>query len=355
MARYPLAQKQKTFIASVLEMIGTEGWQGRMSLLWHRYLAEFNDKTEGTQKLYISKFRTSVKDAFAELDDGDPRKGMIDRAISYIAFPEGLNESLYAEYQAKVKERSRNLKLVDNYRDLVALFRDMLEDESTRVKALAVMMLTGRRFYEVMTTADFAPVEITSKAGQIRHKYLLTFAGQAKTREAEGTKFGELYRIPCLAPAADIMAAVEIIRYSPEGRRWRMMNSTEMNAAESGRMNQLLRGMLAAEQINEPELVRSITIKQMRSLYAEIAYEVFAPKTFTKPAYFAQILGHATNDIKTSLSYMNYVLGRGEDSIENAQRAIQKAIEEANAQDAAYRAEKSGDETNESTLIDEDD
>lgn len=355
MARYPLAKKQKAFAASVLEMVGTQGWQGRLSSLWHRYMEEFGDKTESTQKLYISKFRTSVKEAFSELDDEDPRKGMIDRVIGYIAFPEGLNESLYAQYQTKVKDRSRNLTPVEDYRELVALFRDMLEDESIRVKALAVMMLTGRRFYEVMTTADFAPVEIERGGAHVRHKYLLSFAGQAKTREAEGTKFGEIYRIPCLAPAADIMAAVEIIRHSPEGRRWRTLDSAEMNAAESGRMNQMLRGLLAAERINEPELVKTFTIKQMRSLYAEIAYEVFAPKTFTKAAYFAQILGHATNDIKTSLSYMNYVLGSGDESVEKAQKAIQSAIEEANAIDAAYRAETGGEGADDGTVIDEDD
>lgn len=354
MARYPLAKKQKAFVSSVLEMVGTQGWQGRLSSLWHRYMDEFGDKTESTQKLYISKFRTSVKDAFSELDDEDKRKGMIDQVIGYIAFPEGLNESLYAQYQTKVKDRSRNLTVVDNYREIVALFTEMLEDESIRVKALAVMMLTGRRFYEVMTTADFAPVYQERDHGKVRHKYLLTFSGQAKTREAEGTKYGENFRIPCLAPAADIMAAMDIIRHSPEGRRWRTFDSAEMNAAESGRMNQMLRGLLAAERINEPELTKSFTIKQMRSLYAEIAYEVFAPKTFTKAAYFSQILGHATDDIKTSLSYMNYALGRGEENIAKAQSEIQNAIEQANAADAAYQAGQ-GREADDGAVIDEED
>lgn len=354
MARYPLAKKQVAFVASVLEMVGTRGWQGRLASLWHRYMEEFSDKTESTQKLYISKFRTSVKDAFAELEDEDKRKGMIDQVIGYIAFPDGLNESLYAQYQTKVKDRSRNLTVVENYREIVALFTEMLEDESIRVKALAVMMLTGRRFFEVMTTADFTPVFQERDRGKVRHKYLLAFAGQAKTREAEGTKFGESFRIPCLAPAADIMAAVDIIRHSPEGRRWRTFDSTEMNAAESGRMNQMLRGLLAAERISEPELVKGFTIKQMRSLYAEIAYEVFAPKTFSKAAYFSQILGHATDDIKTSLSYMNYVLGSGEESITKAQAEIQGAIEQANAVDAAFEAGKSSG-PDDSAVIDEDD
>ncbi len=344
MARYPLAQKQKTFAATVVEMVGTQGWQGRLAALWHRTMTEFGDKTESTQKLYISKFRTAVKDAFETLDDGDPRKDLAARVSTYVTFPDGLNESLYAQYQTRIKERSRNLTTVEDYPKIVTLFHDMLSDENIRVKALAVMMLTGRRFYEVMTTADFAPVSQPRPGGKVQHKYLLTFSGQAKTREAEGTKFGVPYHIPCLAPAPEIIATVNAIRNSPEGQRWRAFESTEMNAAESGRMNQMLRGLLAAERIAEPELVKDFTIKQMRALYAEIAYEIFAPKTFSKAAYFSQILGHADDDIKTSLSYMNYVLGRGEENIAKAQREIQAAMEQAKAVEAAYRARMSTDD-----------
>lgn len=107
--------------------------------------------------------------------------------------------------------------------------------------------------------------------------------------------------------------------------------------------------------VNWPGLVKSFTIKQMRSLYAEIAYEVFAPKTFTKAAYFSQILGHATNDIKTSLSCMNYVLGRGKGNVEKARRIIQDAIDEANTLDTVQRAEKDGKEPGAGAVIDEDD
>lgn len=336
-ARYPLAKKQKAFVHSVVEMVGSQGWQGRLSSLWHRYQEEFSNKTEATQKLYISKFRNSVREAFKDFADEDPKKDLLEKVITYIAFPEGLNERLYANYQTTVKDRSRNLTVVRDYKALVALFRDLLEDESVRVKALAIMLLTGRRFFEVMTTADFKPVYQDRDRGRVRHKYLLEFSGQAKTREAEGTKYGESYRIPTLAPADDVLAALDIIRHSPEGRRWRTLSSGEMNAAESGRMNQMLRGVLAAERINEPELMKEFTIKKMRAVYAEIVYEVFAPKTFSKAAYFSQILGHGVDDIKTALSYMVFVLGDDKDNLAKTQREIQSLMEESAQADAAYR------------------
>lgn len=50
-----------------------------------------------------------------------------------------------------------------------------------------------------------------------------------------------------------------------------------------------------------------MTLKELRALYAEIAYVNFGPRT-TRAPYFATILGHAEDDLTTALSYMRYSL-----------------------------------------------
>ena len=340
MARYPLKDKQAEFTKSAMKLVGSKGWEDALSELWATYLEEFSEtKTENTQKLYISKFRTTLREAFDALGVRNPKRKLVDAAINCVAFPEGLNKRLYEGYQASVADQSRNLTVVKDYKALVRLFTQMLDDPDIRVKALAIMFLTGRRFFEVLTMADFKAVVEQTENGRIRAKYVLEFSGQAKTREAEGTKFGEAYRIPCLAPAQDIIAALLSIRNSTEGQKWVTLDSTQMNAAESGRMNQLLRGLLASEAIDENDLVESLTIKQLRALYAEISFALFAPNKVSKAAYFADKLGHSRDDIKTSLSYMDYVLGDERNDRVAAQKEIKRLIAADKAQQAKVKAE----------------
>lgn len=339
MSRYPLAAKQAEFASAVLDCVGKRGWVDTVSKkLWPRFLEEFGDKADTTRKLYISKFRAFTRAAFEALDDADPRKKQTDAAVGLISFPEGLNEAVYADYQAKIHNRVSDLVTVGDYRAFVTLFHEQLAHTDVRVKALAVMMLTGRRFYEVLTKGDFSPIEAGGEHGVVRSKYSLMFVGQAKTRGAIGTQDGKSFPIPCLAPASEILAAVEAIRQSDEGKVWRDLGSRELNEAESGRMNQMLKGFMAPHQADEPDLVENFTIKNMRALYAEIAYEVFAPKKLAKSAYFARILGHADTDLKTALSYMRYVLGHEKKAIKAAQDEIQRLSDAHAAAMAEYQA-----------------
>ena len=90
------------------------------------------------------------------------------------------------------------------------------------------------------------------------------------------------------------------------------------------------------------ELLGKLSVKWLRALYAELAYARFGSLRKTKSAFFAQILGHAEDDLKTSLSYMVLALGDDETAIERAKAEVQRLLDavrnQMNEEKAAKRA-----------------
>ncbi|WP_299593211.1 protelomerase family protein [uncultured Tateyamaria sp.] len=348
MPRYPLTNKINEFTEQVVEMVGQQGWQGRLTVAWNAKREEFSDKTLGSQKLYIVRFRGAITERFEGLDQEDERRGSLERVLKIITFPEGMTETLNKEYTKSVKEKAENLVLCSNPEEIVAAYVEWLESTDVRQKALGVMGLTGRRFIEVLRDGEFAAVlqdNPNSPKVRVRHKYVLDFTGQAKTREAEGTMHGVTYRIPTIPngrqdTAPLVLKAMAEIQESKEGQRWKQYDYRDLNSGESGRFNGQLRGSLANVDGITKEFLDVVSVKWLRSLYAELAYARFAPKRRTKSAFFAQILGHADDDLKTSLSYMVLALGDDQEEHEKARTEVQRLLDAVKKKAAEERAAK---------------
>jgi hypothetical protein len=347
MARYPLSKKIDEYTQVVSGMVGQQGWQGRLTGSWKHKREEFSDKALGSQKLYIVRFRTAIKEWFASLDDKDERKKFEGRVLSIITFPEGMTETLNSAYTKAVKSRAENLVMVPNAEQLVAVFVEWLGSDDLRQKALGVMGLTGRRFIEVVRDGKFAPVAKQIDKGRVRQKFVLEFGGQAKTRGAEGTLSGQTYRIPVVPngkvdTTPMVIEAVKAIRESKLGKRWQEFDYQDLNSGESGRFNGQLRGALANVEGMTPELREKLSVKWLRALYAELAYARFGSIRRTKSVFFAQVLGHSEDDLKTSLSYMVLALGRDDSEIEQAKAEVQRLLDavklQANQERAARQA-----------------
>jgi hypothetical protein len=366
MARYPLTEKIEEFTHHAAKLVGQRGWEGRLTAAWNQKRVEFEDKTLGSQKQYIIKFRKALRDWFEQLPGDDDRKGLEAKAMEIIGFPDGMIETLNAEYQKAVKHKAENLVLVKNGEAMVEAAVEWVQSADLRQKALGIMLLTGRRFYEVLATAKFAPVLHEEIEGRrYRMKYVLAFAGQAKTRGADGTRFGQTYNIPVIPLGKKdnvplVLKALDEIRQSREGARWAGMDYRELNSAESGRFNNQLRGALPGIDGMTDELREKLSVKWLRALYAELAYARFGSIRRTKSAFFAQILGHAEDDLKTSLSYMVMALGDDETEAEKARAEVQRlldAVKLKGVEDrAAARAAAAGEPAvDDDGVIDDDD
>lgn len=302
---------------------GWKNWKTDVAERWEEEQATFAEKTPATRKNYITRYRKAVRQRLEEEDEQPPRE-LLDELMEIVAHDPDLTDEVNARYGAKVRGQMRNLILVEHWREIVEAFQECLESDNPKLLLIGIMGVTGRRMHEVSTTGTFTPVYEQWGDTRVRHKYVLNFTGQAKTRGAEGTKYKETFRIPCLAPARMVLDAFHRLRSSSEGMMWKDMDNTEFNARVNGTINRNLRShpTIARFWPKEDRLMG----KCLRSLYAEIAYQVFAPSSVAKTVHYAQTLGHGEKDTATSLSYMDYTLKI--DDQEEARREIQRLIDE---------------------------
>lgn len=150
--------------------------------------------------------------------------------------------------------------------------------------ALALLLVTGRRTCEVLNGTSVLTVEAS---------YAVRFAGQAKRRDGDGG--GDAYVVPTLAPAAQVVAALEALR-AAQGR------ATRTNRATSSCYQSALAQRLRATW---PECDR---VHALRGLYACMALRLFDWGVEHSEAYVAMcLLGHA--GLYESLAYTPYHLG----------------------------------------------
>lgn len=303
---------------------------------WNRMKEGFSDKTDSTKKLYVSKFRKALTDAITahEPDEGR-RVQVLDRVRSIVKNDPGVLEKINAAYERKQFENANSLILVGNYREIVAIAQKWLKGSSEEKRAIALMLLTGRRFIEVLKVGEFSVHAVKVQNGAIVQKWLIDFKGQTKTRGAEGTKFEELFGIPTLAPAKDVVEAIEKFRKSDLGQSIAEADFDYANSYHNPRFNTILR---ESEIGKAWPIDTDFSLKSLRALYAEICFKHHAPSNIHKDAYYAQILGHSEGNMKTALSYVRYYLE--EKDADKAEIERKRILQAALDEEAQFRAEK---------------
>jgi hypothetical protein len=309
MARFALKEETEEFAGKVMELVTprfANHWRERVERLWADVQDRgFAERTDATKKLYMSKFRKAVRDALESAEPGSTRRDRVETGLmEIIRIDPSILTKLQEDYQAKVKAGNADLVLVPEWEWLLKTFRLMLRDDDMELRALAIMALTGRRFAEVLQAGDFAPCVDRSAHGTVRQKWLVEFSGQLKTQGGENTMHGKSYRIPTLAPARDILRAFRELRASASGRIWAAAPERQLSTTFNPEFNRKLQACPAAKFWPKGA---ALTLKELRALYAEIAYVSFAPRT-TRAPYYARILGHGEEDLTTALSYMRYSL-----------------------------------------------
>lgn len=309
MSRFALKEEAEGFGARVAALVAprrARGWRGQVERLWADVQARgMADKTDATRKLYASRLRKAVRDALAAAEPDEKRRARLEEALmDVVRIDRAVLSRLQADYQARVRAGNADLVLVPDWERLLAAFRLMLASPDMELRAVALMALTGRRFEEVLRAGRLAPSQDRHARGALRHRWLLDFSGQLKTGGGAATMAGRTFRIPTLAPAAGVLAAFEGMRESEAGRAWMAASTRQLSTTHNPQLNARLRASPAAAFWPEGA---PLTLKELRALYAEVAYASFAPRT-TRAPYFAAILGHRPDDLSTALSYMRFSL-----------------------------------------------
>ncbi len=134
--------------------------------------------------------------------------------------------------------------------------------------AAALLLVTGRRTIEILSTADFKLAKDQTSSG-----YECIFTGQAKA----GLDGDAPYNIPLLAPFSVVRAALDKIRelYPTEG-----MKSEEINQAYATNINNVTKRRVG------------LTPHELRAVYAMATYDL-AKKKPSIIGWIATVLGHS--------------------------------------------------------------
>lgn len=284
--------------------------------IWGRCLAEIKHLKTGTwtpagsrtpQKGYapatlrsvLRDYRNAIR---AEFGDKHP-------ALRYLKPSAATQQLVKDEQTERIYDMHHNLRPIacENLVDEAAQLISSPELQPPLVVTAALLLLTGRRPWEILGTGSF------ERAGD----EALLFAGQAKTRGAESAQVGP-YEIPVLAEPDLILRAFKSVRdrYDLSGMEYQKAHNRY-----SKTLGQY------AKQYFADERGEAITPSDLRAAYATIAFEWFAPADVSLNAYFARILGHSEFDFVTSLSYCTfYPIGEKRDFVRDFRRGTKEAI-----------------------------
>ncbi len=265
-----------------------------------------------TVRSVLRDYRNAIR---AQLGESHP-------ALRYLKPSAATQQQVKDEQTERIYAMHHNLRPI-SCEDLVDTADTLISSPRSTaplVVAAALLLLTGRRPWEILATGGFKP------AGDDA----LVFSGQAKTRGAESAQT-EPYTIPVLTDPDRIVFAFKALRdrYDLSGLDYKKAHNRY-----SKTLGQYARQYFKDENHgkvlagSDRQHDGGITPSDLRAAYATIAFEWFAPDEVSLNAYFACILGHSEYDFVTSLSYCTfYPIGEKRDFVREFRRGTRDAID----------------------------
>lgn len=308
-------------IAPMVEARDADALSARWASLFDDWVRRGLVKT--TLKGNINKARSAIREAWP--DHKAPEEQAF--AISIVRHIPELLEAINNEYRAKLAQQHQNLVYVPRWLEMVQKANAMLKSDSAYELLAGLMLVTGRRQYELLSTGTFETIVTgirTQPGAKFRgiDRWNVLFSGQAKTRNAPGTKHEDAFPIPVLAPAQLVVEALERLRESHLGRSWVGISNEELHerGGHSIFRNEIeLRYTQLWPYGKKPHGV-SFKPMYLRKIYAEIAWKMHPHPNLSKPAYLAKILGHRDDDIQTALAYFFFTIDAPDDQQGNQER-----------------------------------
>lgn len=188
-----------------------------------------------------------------------------------------------------------NLRKIYNVDGYIKTSVELLNSNSIYDRIIALCALTGRRSAEIGCTARFFKTE---------NDNTVLFDGQLKVKGRDDVK---PYKIPVLCDSSKIIDCLKTIRED---------KSEYINKAETFNSKTSKELSLKVKKYLSEFVQDTIRVKDLRAIYATIAYDNYCKNHFSKDeyittsinGYFSQILGHGVNDVITSISYQDFCI-----------------------------------------------
>jgi hypothetical protein len=265
----------------------TTGYDGKVNTL-HSYLTDYNNQIKERIELNDkNSFVTTIGKFKTATSEGSRRKIRLHLANRYLKKDRDASQFRSQE----LKEHSDIKRREPRYfysEDVIKKSVVLLDHTSYTGLSLGLMLLTGRRMSEILYNGNFEYIADDR----------VIFSGQLKTRESPTAKTYP-FPIPVLFDANEIIQAFNRLRSMPE-----------IAAIKSVRACNRKAGMIGTQcKAHYKSLIKDCVPKDLRAAYAQIClvYKRNEKRTDYEP-YFADILGHATDDLDTSKKYKIFEL-----------------------------------------------
>jgi hypothetical protein len=216
--------------------------------------------------------------------------------------------------------QSREVQVLDDPEAVVACAGELLCSDDWAEIAVGLAVCTGRRLAELLKTGTFAR----------KTAYSVIFSGQVKGKGRVAVP----YEIPTLAPASEILAAVQRVRSLVETEQLDVQKVSRVYGKQVNEAADRRLALLVPARTGREGLFAHL----FRSVYPAMAFFWFAPKWVQEIHYRAHILGHwyivtpqvqagdSEADVEqrrynyaTEAHYFDYKIGDGQGGIDGRQ------------------------------------
>lgn len=214
-------------------------------------------------------------------------------------------DELDKNYTKLVVDRNKNQETLSDVL-VIKIVHEMTESLKWEEMMIAVALAVGSRMIEIAKVSTYQAV------GGEPYKICITNVAKKKGKPTTIIK--------------PIVCGLRSIQISSLVQRIRRLLWTEWSSAEASEEfpnfdavdNKYLTGYIAShvkkyvKQQLGVFVEGKLSFHTLRSIYAEMAWvESEGTHTMSKTAYYAEVLGHDPNDIKTALSYQRFVVKHG--------------------------------------------
>ena len=216
------------------------------------------------------------------------KKVRVPLLYNYLRLDQITSNAIKEVAQERLKERHEEYVPID-MDALIVRANEELTARSWYRRLLALMLLTGRRPYEVASTARFV----------LNDKGETVFHGQIKGKNGKAVRDG--YVIPLLAPYNIINQTLEQMRADKPEMKQASAELFHSRACKQygEQFTQHWKGLFPIE-------MEDLTPYALRRVYAAICFERYGGRKMPT-TYMASILGHSESDVHTALHYIQFV------------------------------------------------
>ena len=240
------------------------------------------DSISWKRGLTFDQFYQKVK-AECEGREGEDLRGFVICSLFKLSVDE--YDVHNSAYKKQVVVGNSELKSVDHV-EYIKTAKAMIASNRPMNKILGLLAVTGRRTSEIISTGSFHPTG---------NEFSADFEGQLKTRDKDAAP---TYEIPLLIEYDQVVSCLEDIRgYFPDIEK---VSPEEINLRYSKQLARCMGAFKATVGADK------LMVKDLRKIYAAIAYLLHGQTKMGQSAYIGSILGHSSGDNDTAASYITY-------------------------------------------------